>query len=229
MLAEIVGIFTFVSIKNMCYFMQIRKKKIIDTLLENAEVEFYKYGFEHASIRRIIKTSGMTIGNFYNYFRNKEALFLALVDEEYQKFMHFMTQQEHETGSGFKSDFMQQPDWRKQLPMLLHNLLPEFTSAVLPDFNRRFVILIEGSAGTKFENIRDRLKTLVIEHLKQHIEEAGVFVSDDICNLLSTQFIDGVVSIIKQEISNKNARHNLLANYMIFYVSGIAGLLGAEY
>ena len=34
-----------------------------------------KNGFKNASLRQIVKDAGTTIGNFYNYFENKEALF----------------------------------------------------------------------------------------------------------------------------------------------------------
>ena len=42
--------------------------------------EFQSKGFLAASLRNIVKATGVTTGAFYGYFSSKEALFAALVD-----------------------------------------------------------------------------------------------------------------------------------------------------
>lgn len=43
--------------------------------------EFLEYGFNGASLRRIVKDAGVTTGAFYKYYASKEALFAGLVQE----------------------------------------------------------------------------------------------------------------------------------------------------
>lgn len=49
--------------------------------------EFLARGFQSASLRNIVKTAGVTTGAFYGYYDSKEALFEALVSEQYDYFM----------------------------------------------------------------------------------------------------------------------------------------------
>ncbi len=67
--------------------MQTKKDHVKDSLLDAACAEFLDKGFEKSSIRRIVKSAGTTIGNFYNYFESKEQIFSHLVDEIYHGFI----------------------------------------------------------------------------------------------------------------------------------------------
>ncbi len=70
--------------------MQVKKDEMKNAILKSGEKEFLENGYEKASIRKIVKQAGTTIGNFYNYFANKEALFEELVNEEYHEFINFI-------------------------------------------------------------------------------------------------------------------------------------------
>lgn len=52
------------------------KQKLLDASL----AEFNAYGYEQASINRILETAGMSKGQFYYHFKNKEALYFALME-----------------------------------------------------------------------------------------------------------------------------------------------------
>ena len=55
----------------------------LDLIYQAAMEEFLDKGFKSASLRNIVKTAGVTTGAFYGYFDSKEALFEALVQEQY--------------------------------------------------------------------------------------------------------------------------------------------------
>ena len=55
----------------------------LERIRSAAEAEFLKYGFRSASLRRIVRSVGMTTGAFYGYYKSKEELFAALVGEHY--------------------------------------------------------------------------------------------------------------------------------------------------
>lgn len=50
-------------------------------ILDASKKEFREYGFYDASINRIIKEAGISRGSFYQYFDNKEDLFLYITDQ----------------------------------------------------------------------------------------------------------------------------------------------------
>lgn len=52
------------------------KQKLLDAAL----AEFNTYGYELASINRILDKAGMSKGQFYYHFKNKEGLYFALME-----------------------------------------------------------------------------------------------------------------------------------------------------
>ncbi len=56
--------------------------KTQENILRAGKEEFLKKGFLEASLRNIVKQAGVTTGAFYGYYRSKEELFDALVEEQ---------------------------------------------------------------------------------------------------------------------------------------------------
>ena len=50
-------------------------------ILESAKKEFLEKGFVNASLRTIAANAGLTTGAMYRHFKDKDALFCALVDQ----------------------------------------------------------------------------------------------------------------------------------------------------
>jgi AcrR family transcriptional regulator len=48
---------------------------------------FLKNSFKGVTMNEIVRATGMSKGAFYHYFKSKEALFIAILDEYYSKFM----------------------------------------------------------------------------------------------------------------------------------------------
>lgn len=200
--------------------MQKRKPEIESLILENAESEFYTFGYEQASLRRIIKVSGISIGNFYNYFESKEDLFGKLVEEEYAGFIRLIGT--HETMPNPLADIHNLNN------MQLKDVFLPLIQQVLPDFNRRFVILIEGSKGSQYEHARTQLLNLLKEHLHEHANEMQATISESLATLLADQFISGVIQIIRQNENEPLLRNETMSEFILFFFIGVMGLLGVK-
>jgi AcrR family transcriptional regulator len=59
-------------------------------ILEAATVIFGERGFNEASIKEIASDAGLSPGTVYTYFKNKEQLFRAAVDDGWSRFIHGM-------------------------------------------------------------------------------------------------------------------------------------------
>ncbi|WP_432404225.1 TetR/AcrR family transcriptional regulator [Wukongibacter sp. M2B1] len=70
-------------------------------LFETAIDEFVEKGYDKASINIILKNAGMSKGQFYYHFENKENLYFALINELIAKKQSFL-------GSRIKPEDMQQ-------------------------------------------------------------------------------------------------------------------------
>jgi AcrR family transcriptional regulator len=55
-------------------------------ILDAAREVFREMGFEAATVRDIIRRTGLSVGAFYNYFRSKEEVFAALSDDGARRF-----------------------------------------------------------------------------------------------------------------------------------------------
>jgi AcrR family transcriptional regulator len=59
--------------------MQTKKSEIRQNILTESKKEFFKYGFEGMSIRRVASSAGISPSNIYNYFKNKDEIFCEIV------------------------------------------------------------------------------------------------------------------------------------------------------
>ena len=55
-------------------------------ILDAAREVFGELGFETATVRDIIRRTGLSVGAFYNYYRSKEEVFDALADDGARRF-----------------------------------------------------------------------------------------------------------------------------------------------
>jgi len=55
-------------------------------ILDAAREVFGEIGFEAATVRDIVRRSGLSVGAFYNYYRSKEEVFEALADDGARRF-----------------------------------------------------------------------------------------------------------------------------------------------
>jgi AcrR family transcriptional regulator len=56
------------------------------TILDAAREVFRELGFDTATVRDIIRRTGLSVGAFYNYYRSKEEVFAALADDGARRF-----------------------------------------------------------------------------------------------------------------------------------------------
>lgn len=198
--------------------MQIKKEEVRLAILEKAEAEFREHGFTNASVRRLVKAAGTTIGNFYNYFENKEALFEALVRDEYESFAYFVA----------NHDTIERPDylWDLKDPGEWRNVLTGLVQQIMPVFSPRFVLLVEGSRGTRFEDTRRLLTDMMKEHFLEHLQRINPGAADaEFGEIIAEQLLDGVILILKR-YPDRSVQKRLLTEHLLFYLLGTMSLLG---
>lgn len=198
--------------------MQIKKEEVRMALLNAAEQEFLSKGFNNASLRKIIKAAGTTIGNFYNYFDSKEAIYEALVEEEYNKFVYFIEHHDEINRPDYLWDVTDIRKWRS----VLFELIEEY----IPHFSNRFVLLIEGSEGTRYEKTREMLLNILREHFVSHMEEFGRSnVHPEMAEIIAIQFIEGFLFILKN-YTEETMRKKLITEHLLFHFMGSMSLIG---
>ncbi len=59
---------------------QVLKEEVKQNILESAKIAFMTDGYDQCTVRRIAKGAGITVGNLYNYFENKQAIYDDIVN-----------------------------------------------------------------------------------------------------------------------------------------------------
>ncbi len=165
-----------------------QKRRLI---LQAAIDEFAEYGFENASINRIVARSDIAKGSFYQYFENKEDIFRHLLLMLEQEKMAFF-QEQHPPQKNL--DPFAYFRWMIKAGLEFQSRYPRLIQAISR------VLLIEGLYYSKlFADVRERtrraLQTLVnqaIEHgeLDPQIDaDLAIMIMETWSNAISTYLI----------------------------------------
>lgn len=195
--------------------MQYKKDEIRLKILLEAEKEFLEKGFDGASLRKIVKKAGTSIGNFYNYFENKEELFEELVKEEYTNFIYFLKNHNGVEAPNF-NDILKEDQWKTILASTLYEMIPSLSNS--------FVLLFESSKGTEFENIRQEIVNILKEHFIEHMLDKGLEdLNIAFADLVAEQCLNGIIYIIKKH-KDVDGRKKLIVEHLMFYIIGVMSL-----
>jgi len=198
--------------------MQIKKEEVKIAIMESGTREFLDNGFKKASLRKIVKDAGTTTGNFYNYFRNKEALFEELIIGDYNRFLYFIN----------NHDKMNKPDFLYNLsnPSIWNQMISEVIDDIIPNFNNGLVLLLDASEGTKYEGVKDELIILMEEHFNEHLDKANnSTISKEMGKIIATQIIDGIILIVRNN-KGLELQQRLIRELIMFYIIGSMGIMG---
>lgn len=198
--------------------MQYKKDEVKNKIIEAGEEEFFVHGFIGSSVRRIVKTAGTTIGNFYNYFSNKEELFHAVVESEFQRFDDFINGHEEADDTEALLGANSVTDWVQ--------LIEANTEIFLPVFTKRFYILVACSEGTDLKDSREKVQDFIKKHFLSHVTESGTRIEkpDATADVLTYEFMEGILYIIKIYGDTDEAKV-LIKNHMLFFLMGTMGIL----
>ncbi|MGF7060057.1 TetR/AcrR family transcriptional regulator [Brassicibacter mesophilus] len=197
--------------------MQVQKEEVRDAIIEKATIEFVNQGFEKASIRKIVKEAGTTIGNFYNYFKSKEEVFYTITTPVYQNFIELIkNHKEDEVAKKYS-----------QLPMneeVLRHGLTEVLRKYSKAFDIALVILIDGSKGTKYENIKQELIEVLSMHFKEHLENDSKLFTGSynqyFAHAVAAGFLEGVLDILRSNYTT-NEKKELVIEYILFLINSL--------
>ena len=134
-----------------------------ENILRAGKREFLENGFRGASLRRIVKEAAVTTGAFYGYYKNKEALFDALVAKPYETLLE---------------KFLQAQDAFAQLPMeeqpgqmgAISGQCMEWMVEYIYDHFDVFYLLVCCAEGTRYEHFIHQLVEVEVKATHQFMD-----------------------------------------------------------
>lgn len=171
---------------------QEKRESIIDAAVE----EFAEYGLENASTNRIVANSGISKGSFYQYFEDKQDVFMHLLSVLEQEKMQYFRDRHPPSANMDTFEYFR---WMIKSGMEFNSANPRMTQAVSR------VLLGEGLYyGKNFAGYREKTTQALTMMIRQAIERGEVDPSVDV--ELAVMVMDTWTNAISTYILNEGSR-----------------------
>ncbi|GAB6180089.1 TetR/AcrR family transcriptional regulator [Desulfotomaculum defluvii] len=187
--------------------MQVLKDEIRNKILITAESMFYQKGFKETTTRNIADEVGIRVSNLYLYYENKEAIFCGVVDEFYRYFTNaFETFLDH-----------QDKKTRKDAD------ISYFLQKIIVTDQKKFVIITDKCQGTKYEGFKQKMISILMNHIKAQIDK-NLRKDELIMYILAKNFIDGIIEIAKN-YKDESWLENCINTLVKYHMNGMKHLM----
>ena len=201
-------------------------KETKQKILESAKKEFLEKGFSAASLRTIASNAGLTTGAMYRHFKDKDALFCALVDDA----VDFIIKAISSTGLDFHKHELNPVG--KEHSAHEKEAISAIVDYIYSDFDA-FTLLLTKSAGSTHENFLQEICDLYTKNvmiildwmksqnlIKNKIDPMTVHVT-------ATTFITSVAEIVYHKMPREEAEV-FLDNMQAFFHFGYMHMMGVN-
>jgi len=199
--------------------MQRLKEEIKNAIIDSAKEEFFNNGFNGASMRKIALNIGITVGNLYRYFKNKEELFYYITAPVYEMIKSFILNH----NDIYDESVLNTKNFNE--------LLDEFTGLFIisiKQYKIEILILANGAEGTDYANAKNDFIGFLADHAMTHFVK--YYPDEDICVLkilakaFSSSFIEGILEIIRKN-DDELIFKNVLEKYLDIVFKGYLPLI----
>lgn len=201
--------------------MRVLKDDKYKSILRAARKEFILRGFKDASMRTIAKDANVGLSNIYNYFKNKDEIFLEIVSPARDDLFAFVKDKHTEKYIDF--NFMSTRAYQEETVDVYIQLLMKYKEEIR--------LLLFYSQGSTMENFRETLteyltdvsnnhKAIVKNHYPQ-VQEVSSFFTHTLCAFM--------VSIVGEIVTHDMEKHKIrefFREYFRFQIAGWRELTG---
>ncbi|WP_437731139.1 TetR/AcrR family transcriptional regulator [Sorangium sp. So ce1335] len=142
---------------------QVLKDDVQQSIAAAALTVFAQKGYESATMAEIARAAGVSTGNIYRYYANKDALFYAVVDDGFVRAFALLLRRRVKALDGVD-------DIRTLPPTAAYHLASEELLRFCIENRLRVVILLGRAGGSRYARFADetagRLVELAIEHFR---------------------------------------------------------------
>ena len=197
-------------------------KETKERLIESALAEFSEKGYTKASLRKICADAGVTTGALYFFFKDKEDLFAAIVEQPFNELKslllgHFTSEKEISLSEMYEH---------------IDGGHDELSAALIQQLYANyeaFMLLLTKSQGTRFErcvdemvDMTDKTYRAMAENMARQLPNKRI--NSYMLHWLSHMIIDAFIHLLTHEPNEKKAVV-IMSRIMNFYVSSWVGLV----
>lgn len=184
------------------------EKETREKLLISAKKEFLEKGYTKSSLRNICKEAGVTTGALYFFFKDKEDLFASLVERPLQ-LLFDMLRTSYQMGLESEVVMRESLNGNYDEDLKVSHAVISF----LYQHYEEFMLLIQKSQGSKYENWVDEFITLAENHYRSLADEFSKAkgqkkIDDHVIHWISHMQIESVIHTLVHEKSEAEAVKN---------------------
>ena len=196
--------------------MQIQKENIRNTILSESRKLFSERGYVDTKIRDIAAQANVSVGNLYNYFPNKDAIFHELVRPTLEAI-------DRALDTYRTMDMLTEPHkWGFSYHMEFIIVVADF----LEEHRENLMLILFRSGGSDLEgyseNFIERYTVVMNEgmvKLKAHRPDAVKDISDFFIHTIASLYANVITELLMHNIPHDEMKKNL-GEMMIFMFHG---------
>ncbi len=190
--------------------MEAHKASVKERIVKAAQEEFLVSGYLNSSMRNIANQSGITVGNIYSYFSSKDDLFEYVISDALKELQKLFAMKVEESD---------------ELSTETVSTIASLISDVFLKYRIQFLILMDSSAGSKHDNIKNSLIQKTTDRI---LNDANIInMSKDreidpfLIQTLSVALIEGLLHIFKHVGLNRKKLEALVSGYIAIIIRGL--------
>lgn len=196
----------------------------LESIHSAAKTEFLEKGFKSASLRNIVKKAGVTTGAFYGYYKSKEELFEALVEEQYNTCMT----RYRETQEAFTR--LSPEEQRSNMDDISGECM-EWMMEYAYENKDIFKLILCCSQGTKYENMIHDMVEIEVEathNFADVLKKMGgreYKIDSQLEHMLASGMFASFFEMIIHDVPRENAE-KYVRDLRTFYTAGWQKIMG---
>ncbi|HPT78019.1 MAG TPA: TetR/AcrR family transcriptional regulator [Candidatus Atribacteria bacterium] len=187
--------------------MQVQKDEMRNKILEAATEEFLVNGYSQSSLRNIAAQAGMTVGNVYSYFSGKDDLFKNVVLPALEQ-MNILLGLEMTAYSSLSSPTLAQ-------------ITEIITNAFICN-RAQFFILMNGSAGSQYENVKQDITRLISKRLMLELFSKNSMSDPLLADAVAVSLLEGIITIFNGYGGDAERLKYLLKEFLFIVLGNLA-------
>ena len=195
--------------------MQVLKDEIRQRIVTEALEVFLEKGYEKASMRDLAQRVGTSVSNIYHYFTNKEDLFRAIAEPIARRVKRVLSEIITHEAQG-ATELVEEEYVTKAL------------GETIKAHRREFLVLMDKSDGTGYENVKTEIisavETHIIHHHLKDSKEAHHPKGAFLMHFLATNLIEALVEIARHCSDEKEVDHSI-RSLVKYHIGGVAHLM----
>lgn len=196
---------------------QTLKPELRARLLNEAEALFAEAGYAGATVATIAERAGVSTGNVYRYFANKDALFYEVVSAEFAA--RFLRLLRRRLVSLLKADELTQLDAEAQAD-------GESLLAFWIENRRKVIILLDRANGSEHEDFAQRFVTALLRPSLAKLSARSAEPASPAIQLLLQNIFRNTVRMIVAILESAQDEAEIRRAFQGFWAYQLAGLAG---